>query len=89
MELKKVETIKGYVAFTKDGKKFLRNFWSGGSQTGTNKQSLSDDIDKIGIVDSKEEVEMIINWFNRSHVNQVEFDIKEVEFTITKNIEIK
>lgn len=89
MELKKVETIKGYVAFTKDGKKFLRNYWSGGSQTGTNKQSLSDDIDKMGIANSKEEVETIINWFNRTHVNQVEFDIKEVEFTITQNVEIK
>ena len=74
----KKETIKrGYAAFSPDGR-MLRNEWVGGGQTGTNRQTLTADIEKVSLADSLKEVNMFINWYNSNHKNQVIFTIKEV-----------
>ena len=74
----KKETIeKGYAAFAPDGR-MLRNEWVGGGQTGTNRQTLTADIEKVSLAHSLEEVKMLINWYNSNHKNQVTFTIKEV-----------
>lgn len=75
-------TVKrGYMAFVKgDHTKALTNYWSGGWQTGTNKQSITTDLlNKATIAENKATIEMWCNWFNNSHKNKVEFDIVEVE----------
>ena len=74
----KKETIeKGYAAFAPDGR-MLRNEWIGGGQTGTNRQTLTANIEKVSLAHSLEEVNMFINWYNSNHKNQVIFTIKEV-----------
>ena len=74
----KKETIeKGYAAFAPDGR-MLRNEWVGGSQTGTNRQTLTADIEKVPLAHSLEEVKIFINWYNSNHKNQVTFTVKEV-----------
>ena len=74
----KKETIeKGYAAFAPDGR-MLRNEWVGGGQTGTNRQTLTADIEKVSLAHSLKEVNMFINWYNSNHKNQVIFTIKEV-----------
>ena len=74
----KKETIeKGYAAFAPDGR-MLRNEWVGGGQTGTNRQTLTTNIEKVSLAHSLEEVKMFINWYNSNHKNQVIFTIKEV-----------
>ena len=74
----KKETIeKGYAAFAPDGR-MLRNEWVGGGQTGTNRQTLTTNIEKVSLTHSLEEVKMFINWYNSNHKNQVIFTIKEV-----------
>lgn len=67
----KKETIeKGYAAFAPDGR-MLRNEWVGGGQTGTNRQTLTTNIEKVSLAHSLEEVKMFINWYNSNHKNQV------------------
>ena len=78
-------SYNGYVAFSEDGK-MLNNYWSGGSQTGTNKQTLTDDIEKATIAKTKEELRTYIIWYNNSHKNKVNFKIEKVLFT--KNIQL-
>ena len=56
----------------------LRNEWVGGGQTGTNRQTLTANIEKVSLAHSLEEVNMFINWYNSNHKNQVIFTIKEV-----------
>ena len=74
----KKETIeKGYAAFAPDGR-MLRNEWVGGGQTGTNRQTLTTNIEKVSLARSLKEVNMFINWYNSNHKNQVIFTIKEV-----------
>ena len=74
----KKETIeKGYAAFAPDGR-MLRNEWVGGGQTGTNRQTLTANIEKVSLAHSLKEVEMFINWYNSNHKKQVIFTIKEV-----------
>ncbi len=74
----KKETIeKGYAAFAPDGR-MLRNEWVGGGQTGTNRQTLTTNIEKVTLANSLKEVNMFINWYNSNHKNQVIFTIKEV-----------
>ena len=74
----KKETIeKGYAAFAPDGR-MLRNEWVGGGQTGTNRQTLTTNIEKVSLANSLKEVNMFINWYNSNHKNQVIFTIKEV-----------
>ena len=56
----KKETIeKGYAAFAPDGR-MLRNEWVGGGQTGTNRQTLTTNIEKVSLAHSLEEVKMFI-----------------------------
>ena len=79
----KKETIeKGYAAFAPDGR-MLRNEWVGGGQTGTNRQTLTADIEKVSLAHSFKEVEMLINWYNSNHKNQVTFTVKEVTLKTT------
>lgn len=79
----KKETIeKGYAAFAPDGR-MLRNEWVGGGQTGTNRQTLTADIEKVSLAHSLKEVEMFINWYNSNHKNQVTFTVKEVTLKTT------
>jgi len=86
MNLIQKETLKGFAAFTEDGKKGLTNYLS---DTGVNEQSLTEDISKISIKKDRETIELYCMWFNASHKNQEDFVIKEVEFVITKTLEIK
>ena len=79
----KKETIeKGYAAFAPDGR-MLRNEWVGGGQTGTNRQTLTTDIEKVSLAHSLKEVNMFINWYNSNHKNQVTFTVKEVTLKTT------
>ena len=79
----KKETIeKGYAAFAPDGR-MLHNEWVGGSQTGTNRQTLTTNIEKVSLAHSLKEVEMFINWYNSNHKNQVTFTVKEVTLKTT------
>ena len=75
--MKKETVEKGYAAFAPDGR-MLRNEWVGGGQTGTNRQTLTADIEKVSLAHSLKEVNMFINWYNSNHKNQVIFTIKEV-----------
>ena len=79
----KKETIeKGYAAFAPDGR-MLRNEWVGGGQTGTNRQTLTTNIEKVSLAHSLKEAEMFINWYNSNHKNQVTFTVKEVTLKTT------
>ena len=75
--MKKEIIEKGYAAFAPDGR-MLRNEWVGGSQTGTNRQTLTTNIEKVSLAHSLKEVNMFINWYNSNHKNKVTFTIKEV-----------
>lgn len=76
--LDRADTIVGYAARVKGTNKWLRNKWSGGAQTGTNVQTLTNDRTKISI-DEKKMVEIYCKWYNQSHTTQVDFEIVEVE----------
>ena len=79
----KKETIeKGYAAFAPDGR-MLRNEWVGGGQTGTNRQTLTTNIEKVSLANTRDEMEMYILWYNRNHKNQVTFTVKEVTLKTT------
>ena len=75
--LDKVEVRTGFAAKAKGTNKWLRNYWSGGAQTGTNRQSLTDDR-TIMSVDQKAEIELYCRWYNNNHKVPVEFEILEV-----------
>lgn len=75
--MKKEIIEKGYAAFAPDGR-MLRNEWVGGGQTGTNRQTLTTNIEKVSLFSTLEEVKMFINWYNSNHKNQVTFTVKEV-----------
>ena len=81
---------EGYAAFVKgDATKALRNYWAGGSQTGCNKQTITEDINKVTIESNVRTLEFYINWFNENHKNQVEFEIKRVLYIEKKEIVIE
>ena len=80
--MKKEIIEKGYAAFAPDGR-MLRNEWVGGGQTGTNRQTLTTNIEKVSPAHSLEEVKMFINWYNSNHKNQVTFTVKEVTLKTT------
>lgn len=80
--MKKEIINKGYAAFAPDGR-MLRNEWVGGSQTGTNRQTLTTNIEKVSLAHSLEEIKMLINWYNSNHKNQVTFTVKEVTLKTT------
>lgn len=75
--MKKETVEKGYVAFAPDGR-MLRNEWVGGGQTGTNRQTLTTNIEKVSLANTRDGMETYILWYNRNHKNQVTFTIKEV-----------
>ena len=80
--MKKETVEKGYAAFAPDGR-MLRNEWVGGGQTGTNRQTLTTNIEKVSLAHSLKEVEMFVNWYNSNHKNQVTFTVKEVTLKTT------
>ena len=80
--MKKEIIKKGYAAFAPDGR-MLRNEWVGGGQTGTNRQTLTTNIEKVSLAHSLEEIKIFINWYNANHKNQVIFTIKEVTLKTT------
>ena len=80
--MKKETVEKGYAAFAPDGR-MLRNEWVGGGQTGTNRQTLTADIEKVSLAHSLKEVNMFINWYNSNNKNQVTFTVKEVTLKTT------
>lgn len=78
---------EGYVAFVKgDPKRALNNYWAGGSQTGTNKQTITTEIEKVSIANTIDELNMWINWFNHNHKNQIEFEIRPVLYIEKKEL---
>ena len=78
--LDRVDVITGFAARAKGTNKWLRNKWSGGAQTGTNVQSLTNDR-TVMTIDQKAEIELYCNWYNNTHKVPVEFEIIEVERT--------
>ena len=80
--MKKETVEKGYAAFASDGR-MLRNEWVGGGQTGTNRQTLTTNIEKVSLAHSLEEIKILINWYNSNHKNQVTFTVKEVTLKTT------
>lgn len=80
--LDRVDIMTGFAARVKGTNKWVRNYWSGGAQTGTNVQTLTNDRTKASI-DEKKMVEIYCEWYNHNHAKPVEFEIVEVE-TITK-----
>lgn len=75
--MSETKTEVGYCAFAPDGK-MLRNYWSGGGQTGINKQSLTTDIELASIDELSGAIEIYTYWYNSSHKNQIDFTIKKV-----------
>lgn len=82
--LDRSDTIVGFAAKAKGTNKWLRNKWSGGAQTGTNVQTLTNDRTKMSI-DEKGTIELYCKWYNRNHKEQVEFELVEVSMC-TKTI---
>ena len=82
--LDRSDTIVGFAARAKGTNKWLRNKWSGGAQTGTNVQTLTNDRTKMSI-DEKKQIEIYCEWYNRNHKEKVDFEIVEVSMC-TKTI---
>ena len=82
--LDRSETICGFAARVKGTNKWLRNKWSGGAQTGTNVQALTNDRTKMSI-DQEQTIKMYCNWYNNTHKVPEEFEIVEVSMC-TKTI---
>lgn len=79
------ESISGYAAKAVGRDKWLRNYWSGGYQTGTNRQSLNSRPEAT-IFGTRAEAEMVCEWYNRNHKVQVEFEIIKVSKTTKTTI---
>ena len=82
--LDRSDTIVGFAARAKGTNKWLRNKWSGGAQTGTNVQTLTNDRTKMSI-DEKGTIELYCGWYNRTHKEKVDFELVEVSMC-TKTI---
>jgi hypothetical protein len=82
--LDRSDTIVGFAARAKGTNKWVRNKWSGGAQTGTNVQTLTNDRTKMSI-DEKGTIELYCGWYNRTHKEKVDFEIVEVSMC-TKTI---
>ena len=65
--------VTGYAAFDKESGKGLAC-----SYGITNRLSLTDDPDKVIILDDPDRVKTHTIWFNNSHKNQKEFEIKKI-----------
>ena len=75
--LDKVDVMTGFAARVKGTNKWLRNKWSGGAQTGTNVQSLTNDRTVMSI-DQEQTIKMYCNWYNNTHKVPEEFEIIKV-----------
>ena len=75
--LDKVDVMTGFAARVKGTNKWLRNKWSGGAQTGTNVQSLTNDRTVMSI-DQEQTIKMYCNWYNNTHKVPEEFEIVKV-----------
>jgi hypothetical protein len=84
--LDRVDIKTGFAARVKGTNKWLRNKWSGGAQTGTNVQSLTNDRTVMSI-SSKAEIECYCRWYNKHHKVPVEFEIVEVELTTKTTVD--
>ena len=74
--------ITGYAAFDKESGKGL------GIQYGiTNRLSLTEDPDKVDLAPNEEMVKTHIIWFNNTHKNRKEFEIKKV-VRVTEILEV-
>ncbi len=82
--LDRSDTIVGFAARAKGTNKWLRNKWSGGAQTGTNVQTLTNDRTKMSI-NEKGTIELYCGWYNRTHKEKVDFELVEVSMC-TKTI---
>jgi hypothetical protein len=69
--------ITGYAAFDKESGKGLVIY-----PGFTNRLALTDDPLKVELSSDIHSIEMIIGWFNNSHKNQKEFEIKKVRRVI-------
>lgn len=76
--LDRADTLVGYAARAKGTNKWLRNYWSGGAQMGTNVQTLTNDKTRMSI-DQEATIKMYCNWYNNTHKVPQEFEIVEVE----------
>ena len=75
---------KGWAAFNEDGTKALSVQLGGiGYQ---NRYSLTVDVNKAHLTDLKFWMEMYTEGFNRTHKNQINFQIRYVERTITATL---
>ena len=86
--LDRVDVITGFAARAKGTNKWLRNKWSGGAQTGTNVQSLTNDR-TIMTIDQEQTIKMYCNWYNNTHKVPVEFEIIEVVKTTKTTIDFE
>lgn len=68
----------GYAAFDKESGKGLVIYHG----FTTNRLALTDDPLKVELSSDIRSIEMIIGWFNNSHKNQKEFEIKKVRRVI-------
>lgn len=76
----------GYIARVKDKDKALSVVYgSAGSQT---KTFITDDPSKVHLFTDKWQAEMMIQIFNKSHVNKVEFEISKVQFIQKINLNV-
>lgn len=66
--------VIGYAAFDKESGKGLAC-----SYGMTYRLSLTEDPDKVVILDDQESIKIHTVWFNNSHKNQKEFEIKKVK----------
>lgn len=86
--LDKVDTVSGFAARVKGTNKWLRNKWSGGSQTGTNIQSLTNDRTKMS-VDQEATIKIYCNWYNNTHKVPEEFEIVEVSMSTKTTVDFE
>lgn len=83
----KTITETGYIAIDKaHPEKGLKNYWTGGAQTGTNAQVLTTDIEELTLAESEGQIKRYCGWYNRDHKKQVDFEIIKVEKTKTITI---
>lgn len=86
--LARTDTMVGFAAKAKGTNKWLRNYWQGGMQTGTNAQSLTEDKTRVTI-DQEQNIKMYCNWYNNTHKVPVEFEIVEVVKTTKTTIDFE
>ena len=67
----------GFAAFDKESGKGLNVVWGI-----TNKLYLTDDPEKLYLARSSKEAKIYTVWFNDTHKNKKEFEIKEVVISI-------